>query len=248
MRASAWISLAVGLVAAAALSRDASADDRTVTGRVVDEAGAPVADAEVAVAWTADAKGVRALQGSKTDADGRFSVTFPFVGEPFAAIAYDGPRKRAAAFRVERAALDQRALVTLAPTTTVEGDVLADGGTTYPAHAVVWLAPLPRSGCLVRVDPEKGRYSFPAPRGRHRLTVTAPQHAAKSAEVEVGAAEGGKPLSIGSGALEKTTGRVETGRVAPPVEGADAAPELVSMLGARHFPARWTLVYFWGDD
>jgi hypothetical protein len=57
----------------------ASAQDmRMVNGQVLDSAGKPVAEADVAGSWSVRNGEMEAVQGIKTDADGKFSMKLPF--------------------------------------------------------------------------------------------------------------------------------------------------------------------------
>lgn len=237
------LAVAVLLLAAASF---AEASEVTVYGRVLDEEGRGVEGAEIASAWVADATGLRPLEGAtvvRTGEGGRWSASVTWRSGPATFLVYDGERARGAVLTVDPSDRTREHDVALTRTTRVETEVSVEEGKFYPAGAVGWLAPLPRSECLVRVEPDKGRVAIPAPPGKHEFTVLAPGREGRRVEIDVAASKA--PLSVAKIDLAKSDGLPPVGSLPPPIRYTEASGGLDSMLEGRHFPARWTLLYFW---
>ena len=227
----------------AALPRRADGADRTLRGRIVDRDGHGVAAVEVATAWTVSANGAKALEGVRTDSEGRFSLSYASPDLAVAIVAYDEARAHAAFVSVDPARLAEVQSVTLSPTVPVTGEVSADGGKYYPAGCVCFVAPAGTRSFALRLEPVRGEYAVPLPPGKYVVNVQAPGRVTGSVDAVVGDAARG--LVLGKLDLAKHEGRVQVGDLAPPIRVKLGDPALDATLVRQHFPDRWTLFYFW---
>jgi hypothetical protein len=99
----------------------ARADHLTVSGRVVDAAGKPVADVELASFWTAENGAMKAYLPVTSDAQGRFSLKVNYGGRPVAVLGLDKQRKTGGLVSVSKQAAEKEVTVTLGPLVRVKG-------------------------------------------------------------------------------------------------------------------------------
>lgn len=237
----------VGVLAAlaclSAVPRSGEAAERTLRGRVVAADGKGVAGASVALAWTVDGMGTRPLAGALTDAEGRFELAFAPGGQATTLLAYDLGITRGALAVVAPTEVGREQRLALAPLVRVAGELSTEGGKFYPASGLCWVRDEARAACLLRVEPDKGKFAFALPPGRYVLSAQAPGRQTPSRPLELVA--GAAPTLLGKIDLATHEGRVPSGGVAPPVVYREGSPVLEPLLRDRHFPGRWTLLYFW---
>jgi hypothetical protein len=220
----------------------AEAAEWTIRGRVVDERGAGVAGAEVATAWTIDAKGTRPLEGATTDAEGRFALSRPHAGLPVALLAYDAERARGALRTVAPSAFADEQVLVLGPLVRLHGK-LTTGEGKFHANGVCWLSPTKDGAPVVRVVPEKGEYAARVPPGSYDLAVQSAQRRPVRLALDLAAEKPDRELETLD--LAERVARVQKGERAPPMTYAVGDPDLDAALRREHLPSRWTLCYFW---
>jgi hypothetical protein len=235
----------VGLLFACLLAApgESAAAERVLRGRVVGADGKGVAGASVALAWTTAPSGTRPLGGALTDLEGRFELAFAPGGEVVVLLAYDLEVSRGGLEVVAPDELGRARTITLAPLVRVAGELSTEGGTSYPADGLCWVRDADHSACLLRVTPDKGKFDFALPPGRYVLTAQSPGRETPPRALDL--APGSAPTQLGRFDLPAYEGRVKPGGVAPPLSHREASPELEALLEDRHFPGRWTLLYFW---
>jgi hypothetical protein len=225
-----------------AVASPVTAAEWTVRGRVVDEKGAAVAGAEVATAWTADAKGLRPLAGATTDADGRFALSRPHAGTPVALLAYDDARARGALRTVAPSALADEQVLVLGPLVRLHGKVTTENG-KYVLNCVCWLSPAKDVAPAVRVAVVKGEYAVKVPAGAYDFAVQSAQKRPARLALELAAEQADREMETID--LEQRVARVQTGERAPPMTYEVGDADLDAALRRGHLPSRWTLCYFW---
>jgi hypothetical protein len=225
-----------------AITGTAHASERTIEGRVLDEAGEGVAGVRVATSWTSTAEGLRPLGGVQTGPDGSFSLPCACGAEPVPVVAFHADGTRGALGMLKAAPWGREHEMRLERLVTLEGKVLLKGGEAYPAGWSAWL--VPQGGPpVLRVERAASTLSARVPPGRYDLVVQAPGQASATRTLPVLPA--GSAHALGTIELADSEARVPKGMVAPPMRYAEASDELVAALATRHFPDRWTLCYFW---
>jgi thiol-disulfide isomerase/thioredoxin len=113
--------LAALVVMLGILGTRAHADQMTVSGKVVDSSGKPVAGVEVAWFWNAEDAAMKAYQPAVSDAQGRFTLKVNDGGRPVAVLGLDKERKTGALVSVDKKSADNKVTLTLGPLVRVKG-------------------------------------------------------------------------------------------------------------------------------
>src|SRR5262245_9702183 len=98
------------------------ADDLTITGKILDAAGQPVANVDVAGFWGFDKGQTQPFDGAKSDKEGNFSVKVAHWGRKSAVLAIDAERKRAGLIMVDQKSVGQSLTIKLEPAVHVFGE------------------------------------------------------------------------------------------------------------------------------
>src|SRR5438128_558135 len=115
------IAIIVGMISLC-LPGAARAEDLSVAGKVVDAAGKPAADVELASFWSSRNNSMQAYQSTKSDASGRFSLKVQFYGQGLAVLALDKERKTGGLVSVDKESAGKDLSVNLGPLVRVKGD------------------------------------------------------------------------------------------------------------------------------
>src|SRR6516162_1884110 len=112
MRTKSWITAGVLCLAA---SPAWAQQPQKVTGQVVDSAGKPVAEAEVATFWMADKGTIQPFNSVKTNAEGKYALDVQFYGRAQALFAADKDRRTGGLVVVEPKKASKPAAIKLGP-------------------------------------------------------------------------------------------------------------------------------------
>lgn len=223
----------------------AQAGEQWVQGRIVDADGKAAPGVRVASAWTKGPSGLEALGGVETDAEGRFTILRRAGPTGLHLLAFDAEGARGAYIEVGADTLGQPVSASLQRCIPVKGDLLVAGESYYPGGAAVWLGPPRQAAPLLRVEPDRSKFSFALPPGPWEIVIQGIRTTPKRHSLPLKATD--TEQDIGTIALVKHKGRVEPGALAPPIRYAEASPGVLAAMRRSHFPQRLTLYYFWAS-
>ncbi len=221
----------------------AFAGPRMLRGKVVDSDGRGVPDADVALFWIASAAGLRAPAPERTDAEGRFSLPVTSHAPTTTVWAFDGPRARGGVVTLDRAAASGEVVLTIGALAEVRGTLLNDGGASYPTGGSVWVSPAAAAAYVLRVDPERDRFTVRLPAGAFHVVPQAPGREGDRKDAVV--APGVPKLDLGALSVRDRTGPPRPTTLAPALRFGEGPPELKALLDAHPRGGRATLLYFW---
>lgn len=150
------------------LCRAAAADNVTVTGKVTDAAGKPVAGADLASFWIAEGDGMKAYQGATTDAEGRFSIKLNHYGRPVAVYGLDRDRKTGGIFSVDPKAPAKEVTLKLEPLVRVRGSIFCEDMKFKPSWTNVYMM-TPDGTRFLQNSSQEATFSFRLPPGTYKF-------------------------------------------------------------------------------
>lgn len=247
------IGLALGVSAA-------GAETRTVTGRVVDEEGRPVARAEVATHW--DAMGgaqMRPFHAARTDRDGRFTLKVDFWQGNAPLLALNREHTRGGTLMVDGKPSDKAVIIPLGPLVRVHGRFSCEELQGPPDWTNVYMnfmpgrLPVPRILSKVAQTPLRlaqcsswdASFAFLLPAGHyqfHGYGSTSDYHDARLLlELKAGQPD----LDLGTIDLKPTALARRYGQPAPALHVTDAKG-IRKDITLADFRGKWLLLDFWG--
>lgn len=219
-----------------------------VEGRVVDEAGHPVAGVQVTTApWPEGTVSPSPRSYVLTDLDGRFSATLPRATGPEQALFANVPNDNRGGFVVLPGDRASGLQIILQPLTTVRAEI--DSASIPPAFRImgpsvnaVSREPRPTIvGGLFGRGPGSGAVSFRLPPGTYELHANGGgKPLVRAFEVSAAGAE----IDLGKLSLEPYKYQTLTGRPAPDLYFADARGVSKSFRLAD-LRGKWVLLFFW---
>src|SRR5262245_4156044 len=236
--------LACALVALALGAGLGRAEKVTLTGRVVDASGQPVAGSEFGTHWMREKKAMRAGDSVVADAQGRFQLEIDYHGQPVALMALDPEQKRGALFVLptnqNQSALELR----LAPLITVRGQFTCSELGRPPGWCSALLSSLPAKAQVVQDYAEPPRFELKAPPGSYEFRGYGSSDV-NGTRREIKLAANQQVLDLQNVDLTATPIGRQTGKAPPPwnVTEAYRVPRTVQVADYR---GRWLLVEFWG--
>ncbi|MHC4670495.1 MAG: Ig-like domain-containing protein, partial [Planctomycetota bacterium] len=163
MRQVVLLLLPVLLCAAAA----PAAEEREVTGRVLDAQGKPVAGIEVASYWYQRNGRLAPRAGVETDREGRFQLKVRWQRRARSLMALDAARARGASVLLDEQGLAKTHTLRLAPLVTLRG-ALKSTGLGYPPEQV-FLSATAKGAIIAAVAATGGpTFALPLPAGSYR--------------------------------------------------------------------------------
>lgn len=240
-----WTMAAVGLALAltGAIEARAQAVAR-IEGRVVDADGKPVLGAEVASFWSVDEETgeLKAFDGAKTDADGRFALKEQVYGDLTLA-AYDAGRERAALVVVPGDALDKPVEVRLAPAVRVRGKLDSKELGHAPSWANIYLYTASRQARVLQRGGQDMEFSFAAPAGEYVMDAYGSD--VRGVKKTLTLASDRPDLDLGTIDLPAQALALLKGKPFPDWKPADARG-VDKNVKVADFKGKWVLVDFWG--
>jgi hypothetical protein len=228
-------------------------DEGELSGTVIDADGNPVAGAVVAISWNSgggeqNPQGFMSPYGgskggSKTDADGRFTMTLEFYDRSIALLAIDGAQKLGGIAVVDPKQPDAPISIRLAPLIEVRGSFSCDELKRPPGWTNVYIDHKPSGWRLLSCDSSKTTFAFKLPPGdydfdgygndvigvRKALSLTAD-----------------KPvLDMGTIDLRATRIAKHMGKE-PPAWNITDARGVTKTVKYSDFKGKWVLMEFWG--
>jgi thiol-disulfide isomerase/thioredoxin len=224
-------------------------EEQVVTGTVLDAAGRPVAQADVANLWMSRNAGdgpagtVQPSRGATTDRDGQFSLKVNFSKRSRAFLALDAARERGGLVVVDPKDAQQPVTIRLGPLVSVQGKIASQelGGKQIPAG--VSMNVMPGRMRILHYSSKTGEFSFRLPPGTYEFFGSGAGVQRLTRELVLSA---DKPrVDLGTIDLEATAITRHTGRVPPPWHVTDArgVPKEVQL---SDFKGKWVVLEFWG--
>lgn len=232
--------MAAGLL----FSETLQAAEGSVSGRVLDAGGQPVAGADVATFWSSSKDRMTAFRKATTDADGRFSLRADISDQGVAFLAFDADQQRGALAVVSSNAPGEALVMKLGPLVTVRGQFTCAelGGPAGWCNAHFSLtnpdvrllqSPSPEATFFAKLPP--GNYKIKGYGGesvngiRTNVSLTATQ----------------LTVDIGKIDLQVTPIGRAYGKAAPPWHVTEARG-LPKNAQIADLSGKWVLVEFWG--
>lgn len=236
--------VAFRLAAMALCASMARAEKVTLTGRVTDSAGQPVAGSEFGTYWLREKSRMRAGDSVVADAEGRFQFQVNYHGRPMALMALDPDQKRGAVFVLRTNRIDAPLELRLASLVTVRGQFTCSELGRPPNWSSAYLSVLPEKAQVIQDYSEPPRFELRAPPGAYELRGYGSSDV-NGLHREITLAAEQSVLDLQSVDLTATPIGRHTGKAPPPwhVTEAHRVPRTVQVADYR---GRWLLVEFWG--
>jgi hypothetical protein len=228
----------LGLVMPIALSAQEQAK---VTGRVIDSADIPVAEADVATFWGADTGKMQPFNGVKTDKDGKFSLPMQ-AGFAQSVLALDKERKNGGMVVVDGKSAAKPLEIKLGPLVKVHGDFFCKETNKRPTWTNVYLSVAPRVR-VAQCSSEKAQFSFLLPAGAYQFWGYGSDVQNVNKDITLSA---DKPdLDLKTIDMEATIIARHVGK-APPAWNVTDTRGVKKDVKISDFKGKWVLVEFWG--
>jgi hypothetical protein len=255
MRAQHWIALV--MIALLMPIAAQAQETQKVTGRVVDGAGKPVADADVASFWGADTGQMEPFTGVKTDCEGKFSLSMQFYGMPQSVLAFDKHRKQGGLTILEGKTAPRALEIKLGPVVKVHGDLMCKELGARPEWTNVYVSALPsrkgseflnrlftpRGARALQCSSDKAAFSFLLPPGRYQFWAygTGIQDIHRDLELTADKPDVDlKTLDVPATVIARHRGKE------PPAWNVTDARGVKKGVKLSDFKGKWVLVEFWG--
>jgi hypothetical protein len=231
--------LAICLLIAPAPAQDV----RTITGQVLDAAGKPVADADVAGSWLVRNGEMAPVEGVKTDADGKFSMKLPFFAADRTLLAIAKDRKIGALTFVEREAADKPIMIRCEPLVRVRGQFFCKELDRAPSLTSVSLVMLPRGHHVLSCSGENAVISFRLPPGKYHLHAHGKEIVSASRELSL--TDDKLDVDLKTIDVPATVIAKSIGKPLPDWTVTDAL-NASKEVKLADFKGKWVLLEFWG--
>lgn len=220
------------------------AEDKTITGTVMDAKGQPAPGVEIAVGWNCDAKSKRLepAQKIKTDGTGGFSGSVPCDQGLVAILALDKDRSAGAIKVFPIADFSKSLKLELGPLVNISGDLVADNFATNPSSFEIEIQAQPESVGIIKFDTDATKLKMALPVGSYRMLVSAKD--AERAETEFELSNDEPQYDIGKIKISPKAGKA-AGKGAPFFKVTDAIGVSKDMK-LSDYKGKWVLIDFWG--
>jgi hypothetical protein len=213
-----------------------------VTGQVLDSAGKPVADAEVATSWTINDGKLTAYQSAKTDADGKYALEVR-NGITESLLAYDKDRNTGGLITVDPKNADKPATIKLGPLVHVHGDFFCKDLNKKPTWTNVMLMPVSSGARSVQCMSTKADFSVQLPPGKYQFLAYGSDIARLKKDVELMADK--SDAAMGTIDTPATVIAKHVGK-APPEWNVTDARGVAKTVKISDFKGKWVMIEFWG--
>lgn len=218
------------------------AEEREVTGCVLDAAGEPVAGVEVATYWTATAGRWSARQAVTTDAEGRFALTVRWQKRARSVMALDGAQERGCVALLDEETSKEPLTLKLGRTTRLVAAFESTGLGRAPEKVYVSFTARP---ALIAVGSYVGApsLSLRVPPGDYHLSVKGVD--CIRVRKRVATTSDMQAVELGTTDLEPTVIARHYGKE-PPAWHVTDARGVEKTVQLADFKGRWVLLEFWG--
>jgi thiol-disulfide isomerase/thioredoxin len=160
------IAFAVGLFVVCAAAR---ADVLTVSGKVVDAAGTPAADVEIADFWLVQGDAMKSYQGATSNEKGEYSIKINYYPKRATAImALDKQRKSGAILSVDKKSAEKEVVFKLEPLVRVKGQFFCKEMNFKPTWTNVYMMTA-EGARVLQNDSRDASFSFLVPPGKYKF-------------------------------------------------------------------------------
>jgi hypothetical protein len=156
--------MVVSLVAPIALCAQ---EQPSITGRVLDAAGKPIFEADVATKWAADTGTMQPFNGIKTDKEGKFSLTLQ-GGIAESVLAFDKERKNGGMVVIDVKSRAKPIEIKLGPLVKVHGQFFCKETNKRPTWTNVYMGSPPHVQ-VAQCSSTKAEFSFLLPAGAYHF-------------------------------------------------------------------------------
>ncbi|MCC6739830.1 MAG: hypothetical protein IT452_12355 [Planctomycetia bacterium] len=215
------------------------AEPATLTGRVLDADGKPVAGADVGSLWQLGPE-ARPIRGATTGEDGSFSATANWNGRSAPLFAMDSSRKRGALVIVEDPAKPVELRV--APLVKVSASLDRDLSSLEPASLNVQWIVRGKKPSFGSVYAKSRAFDVLVPPGDYTVAIAHGELRYAERDVTVPA---GEAFDAGTLATELTPIAASYGKPAPDWFAADVRG-LPKDVQPKDLKGKWVLIEFWG--
>lgn len=212
-----------------------------VTGRVVDAAGKPVAESEVAVYWRADNDKMTPSQGATTNADGRFTFKAAFDGRSRGLLALDKERKSGALVVLDEKAAARPVSIRLGPLVHVHGKFFCKELNKRPPWTMVYL--MSNSALFLGCSSAEASFSFDLPPGKYKFWGYGTDIQDVKKDVVLSADK--SDVDMGTLDMPATILARHKGKAPPPWHVTDARG-VSKNVKVSDLKGKWVLLEFWG--
>jgi hypothetical protein len=229
-----WIGLA--------LTDSSRAEDLAIAGKVVGADGTPIASAEVAPFWTSRNDSMQSYQGTKSDANGRFSLKVPFYGRSVAVLALDKERKTGAILTADKESAAKEATLALGPLVRVKGSFFCPDLKQKPTWTNVYIM-TPDGARVLGCDSQEANFSFLLPAGKYKFWGYGAD--IKNLQRDLTLAADKPELDLQTLNVPATVIAQHKGKT-PPTWHVTDARGVKKTVNLADFKGKWVLVEFWG--
>jgi len=234
--------IAAGLLLVAAWPAWAQ-NTQKVTGQVIDSAGKPVADAEIAAFWSIQNGKLTAYQSAKTDADGKYALDVRAYGQPEALLACDKDRKTGGLVVIEPKNAGKPATIKLGTLVRLHGDFFCKDINKKPSWTNVMLMPVPGNGRCLQCMSTNADFSVQLPPGKYHLQAYGTDITRLEKDLVLAA---DKPdVAMGTIDMPATVIAKHVGK-APPEWNVTDARGVAKTVKISDFKGKWVMIEFWG--
>lgn len=226
------------ILSLAAIAGLASAEEKSIRGQVVDDAGRPVTGMEVSADWTWSNKDRRFLAGKalETDATGSFAGKFEVKRDPFILMALSKDRKVGGAMVLDASGKGKSVSLRTAPLVALKATFVAEGFAEPPKAVVVRVLLNAGRAEMLSVEQPTGQpTSLSLPPGDYQLVAECPG--------ATGSKTARFTLAAGQTAAELGTIKFEPGVPELKFTEARGVPKDFKLSDLK---GKWVIVDFWG--
>lgn len=225
------------------LSASASyAEDLTITGKVVDNAGKPIENVDVAAFWGFDQERTQPFDGAKTDKEGNFSVKVAYWGRQASVMAIDAQRKHAGLIMVDKKSVGQPMTIKLEPAIHVFGEFASKDLGRNPGWTNVYV--MTTDGArLLQCMSNQAKFSFLLPPGKYKFNGYGGDIRNHNQTLELSADK--TELDLKTIDVPATVIAMHRGKTPPAWKVTDARG-LNKEVTLDDFKGKWVLIEFWG--
>lgn len=217
-------------------------ETKSYSGRVVDEDGKPVADAEISSLWQGGAE-MRASEAVKTDAEGNFSGKVRWYKQALGLMAMDRERKLGGIAVLTEKTIDAPATIKLVPLVAVRAAFDSKGLGRKPESPTLTISALPRQARVAYWQSKTPDLTIKLPPGEYDLYVYAPD--TERVHHKFALTLDKREVDLGTIDLAPTIIAQHYGK-APPAWNVTDARGVATDVKLADFKGKWVLVEFWG--
>jgi thiol-disulfide isomerase/thioredoxin len=218
-------------------------EDVVLSGSVLDAAGQPAADVQVALTWSGTREAMTPLQKDiKTDAAGHYLLSIPGWMTEAAVLVLDTARKQGAVTTIKPRDVREIPPLKLAPAVKVSGRFESKELGRPLSWTTVYISTSPQAR-LIQSQSDKAEFGFVLPPGKYQFYGYGRDVDRVFRDIEV--PDGVSEFDLGVVDLPATEIARHVGR-APPQWFVKEARGLKREVTIADFKGKWVLIDFWG--